>query len=373
MSCSVCRLPFIPDPRRSTSPLREHTPSEDVVPKDQATYFMSSVGVGSGIMGCVQKCHYYSANMFGSMLGFEVLMWESHGGTFFMAHRVCLSLLRHALKVEDDSFMSKTTLCAHEVILGRPQGGMLAGRLKDIDYEHVGEKVDLSPFWRLGPEAGCNIFEWKTFKAHRNGSLSWIIQRPDIFPRFNRTVSSERLASVGTPPSKEERADLITTMPLELILHLLRYLSVKSYVALVSTCRFLRYHAFTTFQSHARCLVLQLPWALPTRSELEEIKEKYRAEMAGTDEELRGGDWFLYLHRIHGTKSMRVRRWIWALCEEIRRVWMAKLPRSAYADLGDSVKSPARIQLEEKVKAKLDQVDVMRLMNERAKEENRHR
>jgi hypothetical protein len=46
MSCSICLLPFIPDLRRATSPLPAHTPSQDVVPKDQATYFKTSVAVG---------------------------------------------------------------------------------------------------------------------------------------------------------------------------------------------------------------------------------------------------------------------------------------------------------------------------------------
>jgi hypothetical protein len=157
-------------------------------------------------------------------------------------------------------------------------------------------------------------------------------------------------------------------MPLELImLQLLPSLSAKSYVVLMSTCRFFRYHAFTTFQSHARYLVLQLPWAFPTRLELQDIKQQYRAEMARTDDELRGGDWFLYLNQVHWTKSMRVRRWIWALCEEIRRVWMAKLPRSSYADIGDGVKSPARIQLEKRIEATNNQVKHLTKLNEDAK------
>ncbi|KAJ7680825.1 hypothetical protein DFH06DRAFT_1164295 [Mycena polygramma] len=373
MSCSICRLPFVPDLRIATSPLPAHTPSEAAVPKDQATYFKACVGVGNRIMGCVSKFCYYSSNMFGSDSGFEVIMWESHGGTFFFAHSVCLSLLRQALNVEEDNFLSTTTLCASELVLGRPGSGANAGRFKDIDYEHVGENVNLSPFWKRGQREGCNVFKWEELKTYKNGSLSWIIQRPDIFPRFNRTVSPERLASVGMPPSDEERADLITTMPMELILHLLPYLSLKSYIALVSTCRFLRYHALTTFQSHARFLVLQLPWALPTRCELRDIKKKFSAEMASRDDEMRGGDWYLYLHRIHGTKSMRVRRWIWALCEEIRRVWMLKLPGSAWADLGVGVKSAARVRMESEVRAKIDQVDVMRRMNEKAREERQGR
>ncbi|KAJ7451838.1 hypothetical protein B0H11DRAFT_2075333 [Mycena galericulata] len=349
MSCSICRLPFIPDLARATSPLPEHTPPQSVVPKDQATYYMSCVGVGRKIMGCVQRLHYYSSNMFGSMTGFEVLTWESAGGTFFMAHHVCLSLLRCALNLEDDTMLSTTTLCAHELILGRPQDGAKAGRFKAVNYEDVGEKVDLSPFWKPGREAGCNVFDWKALKSDKKRALDWLIQRPDIFPRFSRTVSTERLGLIGVPLAECARADRITTMPLELILHLLPHLSLNSYITLTSTCRFLRFHALTTFQSHAR------------------IKPKFRAEMAGTDDALREGDWFLYLSQVHWTRSMRVRRWIWALCEEIARVWMKNLPNSSFADVGKGVKSVARIRLEKEVEDKVKEVGIMRALNERAR------
>ncbi|KAJ6501069.1 hypothetical protein C8R47DRAFT_1211337 [Mycena vitilis] len=380
MSCSICRLPFIPDLRRAALPLPAHTPSATVVPKHQAAYFMTAVGVGyrhssapvrrelsrlhrQAILGCVSTFRYYSSNYFGAVSGCELVHWESNGSTLFMAHRVCLYLLRHALNVEEDNLLSTTTLCAFELIIGRPVSGADAGRLEDVDYEHVGEHADLSPFWKPGQEAGGSVFEWEELKSYNNGSISWIIQRPDVFPRFNRTVSLERLASAGMPSCNEERADLITTMPLELILYLLPHLCLKSYVALVSTCRFFRYHALTTFQPHARFLTLQLPWALPTRCELCDIKSDTSAQMASRGDDRRGGDWYLYLCRIHGMKSMRVRRWIWALCEEIRRVWMLKLPGSAYSDVGVGVKSSARLRLEGEVQASIDDLDAMRKRN----------
>ncbi|KAJ7121323.1 hypothetical protein C8R43DRAFT_1033857 [Mycena crocata] len=363
MSCSICLLPFIPDLNRATSPLPQHSPPKSIVPKDQAAYFLSGVGIGTKTLGCVQRFRYYSCNMFGSVTGFEVTTWEFDGNsTLFMAHHVCLALLRHTLKVEDESLSSITALCAHELILGRPQGGAIAGRFKNINYEHVGENVDLSPFWQRGRDLGCNVFNWE--KLNKDGQLNWLIQRPDIFPRFSRVVSPEKLATLAF---ESERTDLITTMPLELVLHLLPYLSLRSYVALVATCRFLRYHALTTFQSHARSLVLQLPWALPTRCELEKIKPQFRTGMAGEGDELRSGDWFLYLNHIHWTKSMRVRRWIWALCEEFLRVWTAKLPASEYIDLSDGIKSPARIQLEKKIQASIKEAENLRALNEGAR------
>ncbi|KAG7096630.1 hypothetical protein E1B28_004047 [Marasmius oreades] len=36
-------------------------------------------------------------------------------------------------------------------------------------------------------------------------------------------------------------------------------------------------------------------------------------------------DWMLYLCKVHWTKSMRVRRYIWSVCEEVKRVYDKKM------------------------------------------------
>jgi hypothetical protein len=46
---------------------------------------------------------------------------------------------------------------------------------------------------------------------------------------------------------------------------------------------------------------------------------------------------------------------------------MAKLPRSSYADIGDGVKSPARIQLEKRIEATNNQVKHLTKLNGDAK------
>ena len=43
-------------------------------------------------------------------------------------------------------------------------------------------------------------------------------------------------------------------------------------------------------------------------------------------------DWLLYLSHIHRTKSMRMRRWIWSLCDEVHRVYEAKKATSPVLD-----------------------------------------
>ncbi|KAJ7646776.1 hypothetical protein FB45DRAFT_1019073 [Roridomyces roridus] len=153
MSCSVCRLPFIPDLTQASSPLTEHTPNANVVPNDLAGYFKFAFGTGPRI-GLKKLC-YFSANMFGAVVEVDVFMWESAGGTFFMSHLVCFSLLRQALNLEDEDKATTMAFSAHELILGRPQGGVHAGRFRDVQYENVGEKVDLSPFWKRG--STCSI------------------------------------------------------------------------------------------------------------------------------------------------------------------------------------------------------------------------
>jgi len=42
-------------------------------------------------------------------------------------------------------------------------------------------------------------------------------------------------------------------------------------------------------------------------------------DMAHAENSPRGGDWLLYLSHVNRTKSMRVRRWLWALSEEVKR------------------------------------------------------
>ncbi|KAJ6629492.1 hypothetical protein B0H10DRAFT_2428432 [Mycena sp. CBHHK59/15] len=343
MSCSVCRLPFVPDLSIATQAIPAHTPPKGVLSKEQAKYFMTGTGVGKEILDCVMKFRYFSSNMFGAsgciVLIWDVEEWDPLGGTTLIAHHVCFALLRHILHADDSTPASITTLCAHDLILGCPQSGANAGRFRDVKYEDAGERVDLSRFWRVSSVPGGNVFDWVALKA---SPLAWTMNRPDIFPRFHPVLSAERLASVGLPTP--DPADLINTLPLELTLQILPLLSAKSYLALTSTCRALRWHALTTFQPHARA----------SSSRCRGLSRR-RADATG--------DWLLYLAHVHRTQSMRVRRWVWALCEEIRRVWLRKLPGSGFADLGEGVKSAARIELERDVNTKIEVAKEMRRAN----------
>lgn len=135
------------------------------------------------------------------------------------------------------------------------------------------------------------------------------------------------------------------------VLHALApYLPARSYVMLVSTCRQLRYHALTTLQQHARNIVISLVWPLPTRNEYNAASKDVRAIMASEDMAVSpvDADWYMYLSRVHRTKGMRVRRWIWSSCLEIKRVYDAKLPTSQFV-VREGGKSKQRKELEAKV------------------------
>jgi hypothetical protein len=135
--------------------------------------------------------------------------------------------------------------------------------------------------------------------------------------------------------------DILTTQPLDILHAIVSVVPLFSYLALTSTCRFFRHHALTTFQSHARNLVLQLGWAVPFHAEY--AKMKVRAEdMAHADNSPHDGDWLLYLSHVNRTKSMRVRRWLWDLSEEVKRAYEEKK--------GDGFSAVEMIKLKREVK-----------------------
>ncbi len=109
------------------------------------------------------------------------------------------------------------------------------------------------------------------------------------------------------------------------ILHvLLPYLPVTSYLSLVSTCRFLRLHALTTFQPNARRLVLDIPWSLPLPADLNLMSPAMAAKVPDRERTPHSADWLLYLSHIHCTNSMRARRWIWALADNLKDTYLAQ-------------------------------------------------
>lgn len=90
-----------------------------------------------------------------------------------------------------------------------------------------------------------------------------------------------------------------------------------------------------------------------------------RAKLASGNEKESpiGGDWFLYLSHVHSTKSMRVRRWVWALTLEFKRVLGVRMPGSGLNDLAGGKKSPERVKLEGMMKQGLLRYNQMREMH----------
>lgn len=147
------------------------------------------------------------------------------------------------------------------------------------------------------------------------------------FPKFFTEVSEKRLSSVGDP---QPQTDLLTTQPVDIIHALLPHLSIPDYLALTSTCRQLRRLALTTFQPHARKLVLSLGWAMPLPQEyVIAIKSQANNKTPGSvvaheKYSPQDADWLLYLSHVHRTGSMRARRWKWVLAQKLARLYEEK-------------------------------------------------
>ncbi|KAI0926067.1 hypothetical protein AcV5_008631 [Taiwanofungus camphoratus] len=355
MSCSLCRLPFTPSPR-STQP---HLPPPGALTDKQHNYFQWAVAMGIMVPGACTTFEYLDNNMFGNKPTIPLVIsmqWETDGGTIVTLHTVCASILRHLFGATDYSVDSVTALCEIERVLGRPQGGPTAGRFSGVDYEGVGaEKVDLRPFWKPDEGEG-NTFLWSALKSQ---GLEWTLTRPDVFPRFHPSVSPARLAALG--PNPETTTDILTTQPLDVLQVILPYLTDRSFVALLSTCRLLRRHALTTFQPHARDRVLALGWAVPVESEYARLAKTWakdgRSEVPVAHEvhSPYDSDWYLYLSQVHRTTSMHARRWIWAIAEELLRAYTEKKVGSEYEDTiaedGTKKKTTKRMDLEQSVRA----------------------
>ncbi|EPQ54328.1 hypothetical protein GLOTRDRAFT_94629 [Gloeophyllum trabeum ATCC 11539] len=369
MSCTVCRLPFVPGPA-SANP-RPIPPG--ILNERQYRYFAYGLGIGYQIIGVVNPVEYLEhkldSNMFAVRAGLpllDMIQWESHGGTvspshkyprettakqskFVICHTVCGALLRRTTHAEEDSVDSLTDLVELERILGRPQAGSQAGRFRHVKYEDVRcgklKRVDLTPFWLDGNEEGGNTFDFQSLKA---SNLGFILNRPDTFPKFHETVNPDRLRSLDNATVTK---DVITNLPTDVLESLVIRMETPAYVQFASSCRLLRRHAVTAWQRHARSRVLELGWAVPLSSEYEQGK-KQGIVMANAKESPADADWLLYLSHVHRTQSMNVREWIWGLCQEIKRARDALRPDSEVAEIvvdGERRKSPSRLGLEKQV------------------------
>ncbi|KZS92682.1 hypothetical protein SISNIDRAFT_486200 [Sistotremastrum niveocremeum HHB9708] len=237
-----------------------------------------------------------------------------------MAHQTCSNLLCKVFGVPS-SIASLTkqqlrTMCEIETVLGRctpaARGGV--GRVPYVNYESV-TGLDMRSYWGQPRMPGHVAFDWKKFK---DWGPTWVLARPDVFPKFFSKVTPERLASVGEP---SETFDILTTQPLDILQLLIEYLDIPGYLALTSTCRTLRKLALTSFQPRARKYVLSIPWATPL---LDSSPPEYVGKndvMAHPQNSPHDADWLLYLSHVHRTNSMKERRRVWLIVEEIKRAY----------------------------------------------------
>ncbi|PIL35670.1 hypothetical protein GSI_02400 [Ganoderma sinense ZZ0214-1] len=275
MSCSLCRLPFTPSP----SSMAPRWPPDGILSDKQLQYMKHAVGMGQYLVGLVVNLVHLDNNMFtiNNSPVLVTIVWETGNKTFIALHTHCAMFFRHNLGLTSDCPGSLIECSLIDTIVGPTQGGAHAGRLNDVDYEGVlgdgSERVDIESLWSKGPSEGNAHFDWQEWKQR---GLEWTAARPDVFPRFRPTILEARLSSVG---ERMATTDIITTQSLDILHILLPYLSNKSYVNLIATCRTLRYHALTTFQPHARVRVLSLGWAVPLESEYINYVHRMRPDL----------------------------------------------------------------------------------------------
>ncbi|KZV90660.1 hypothetical protein EXIGLDRAFT_770627 [Exidia glandulosa HHB12029] len=317
MSCCVCRLPLLPDRAESTSPLPEHFAPPGVLTKEQTRYFERGTLWGDHIHGFWVDTRYFSSNMIANRdpknnpVGLMMFLWEQE---FITMHHTCFRLLCVVLDAEGENKESLRKLVALEMVLGPPGGGIDCGRWPGVNYEGAGEEVDTRTLWKLGFALGSNIFDWRGLA--RLG-YDWVVHRPDVFPRFYTTVSPERVKHLASGTDLRG-TDVLTRMPSDVLRAIASHLVLEpaALAQLSGTCRFLRFLAVDEWQLLARDCVLALRWAIPCAAELQQDAKK----LEGTANKDAQGDWMLYLSHVHRTNSMRVRRWVWALCGEVKRV-----------------------------------------------------
>ncbi|KAI0714333.1 hypothetical protein C8T65DRAFT_644743 [Cerioporus squamosus] len=394
MSCSLCRLPFTP----STHSVAPRWPPPGVLSDKQVLYMKHGFGMGQHVFGLAVDLvnmdnNNFTVNNCNMIIN---IVWEADGKTFIAMHPHCATIVRHHLGLRENTPENLIELSLLEKIVGPPMDGLRAGRLRDVNYEGVlgeGDKnrVDIESLWSRSGE--LPDFDWLQWQ--RRG-LEWTAVRPDVFPRFRPQVAPTRISSLGPLPESTE--DIVTTQPVDVLHALLPYLDNRSFVNLLSTCRTLRHHALTTFQPHARTRVLELGWAVPTEAEYagfvkrnppapssstasptspttstvpagdkrnvandaasdakhaptgsesskDATSDLSLVAMAHAKHSPIDADWYLYFSQVHRTQAMRSRRWVWALAEELARVYRVKRAGGPYEDVvdvdGRRTKSPA--------------------------------
>ncbi|KZV94446.1 hypothetical protein EXIGLDRAFT_516931 [Exidia glandulosa HHB12029] len=333
MSCCVCRLPFLPHRKYARQPLQAHLPPLGLFSESQKAYFERGLGFGEFIYAIYLDFIYLSDNYFAvenvnpKMPVLLQLVWELPAGDVAcpVMHHTCMNLFRRIFDAEENTYDNLKKLARFQYAIGRPQGGKDAGRWRNVQYEMVEPKVDTRALWSPSYQRlGGMVFDWKALKGL---GYEWLMQRPDVFPRFFTKVSPERMKHLAATAAGN---DILSRQPPDVLRHIARFLDVRSLTRVSATCRYLRFLALSDWQAVARKAVFGLGWATPTLSEYAESKDSGLASISATSE----GDWLLYLGHVHRTKGMRVRRWIWGLCEEIKRVADANIVTCGVLDEG---------------------------------------
>ncbi|KAF7796613.1 hypothetical protein EIP86_007795 [Pleurotus ostreatoroseus] len=293
----------------------------------QFNYFTKAYVVGERIPFNIFRCEHLDQGIFGTMKAMTIFHvgWRSDNGTAMAFHTACAHILRHILGCTEKTDAAVTTLVEVEKVLGRPTAEPDEGRLPHVRYEEASpENVRVQGYKFLDDD--FMRLDWVRFKAD---GFAWTYAKPDTFPRFHRAVKPSRFPKGEAIPPSDLLVDVVRV--------LLPYLSDKSFVTLLGTCRSFRRHALTTFQAAARQRVLALDWAVPLLREYTNAPQATRDAGVMLDPEhipsAEEGDWHLYLCHVHRSQSMRARHWIWATAQEIRRAYLERRAGGPFDDI----------------------------------------
>ncbi|KAH7911423.1 hypothetical protein BJ138DRAFT_926209 [Hygrophoropsis aurantiaca] len=201
----------------------------------------------------------------------------------------------------------------------------------DVDYGEVG-------MWREQfPHPSPNLSEEEIVDLEKLGDVEviqrvivhdggfWMWMSPDRFP-LEPLVSDNPMTSISRSSSSGAYISHIELLPLELLIHLADFAPLPDLIALASTSRDLRLQILGCDAIARSCIYGNAPWYIPVLASVPEVEQAYKIKASERDflREKAGkfnmSMTWAYIRRCMASGSMRNRRRIWKVVEDIERV-----------------------------------------------------
>ena len=171
-----------------------------------------------------------------------------------------------------------------------------------------------------------------------------------MFPRLHTKVKAERLEMCANPTPSN---DILSNSPDLVFLNIASHLPLSDLYTVAVLSKTLRHRCLTSrsYQNVVRKRLLKT-WATPIPSEYPSKMQEGYAHSKAT------GDWLLYGHHVHKTQSMRNRRRIFNLIDQLDSLYKVKAINEEYA-LG-----PHAEQKQLYLRTIIDQQLLLRKLNE---------